>query len=49
MARTSFLQAVSAYLDAMKPYYQASTIERYGRDLRTGPLDCRVASVSFMM
>jgi len=39
MARTSFLQAVSAYLDAMKPYYQASTIERYGRDLRTAYRD----------
>jgi len=39
MARTSFPKAVSAYLDAMKPYYQASTIERYGRDLRTAYRD----------
>lgn len=46
MARTSFLQAVSAYLDAMKPYYQASTIERYGRDLRTAHRDLKALGIA---
>lgn len=35
MARTTFLQAVRAYLDAMRPYYREITLEWYRRNLLT--------------
>src|SRR3989304_5687559 len=35
MARTTFVAAAKAYLDAMRPYYQTSTLEWWRRNLIT--------------
>lgn len=41
MARTTFLRAVRAYLDAMRPYYRPITLDWYRRNLMTTWRDLR--------
>ncbi len=45
MARTSFLQAVSAYLDAMCPYLCEGTLTRKRRNLRVVSSDLRALGI----